>query len=471
MTFRSRHLLRVAASSALAVPLVVGAAGCFDEPTFNAEPEPASDAVFFDGFPGGIDFQAFAGTNQANPNAQALLVDTNEAHSGRASLQVVVPGVGDPAGGFAGGAFVAGTPRDLSGFNALRFFVKGSRAATFDVVGFGNDNTGNAPHLAERKAVAVGADWTEVVIPFPDPAQLTSERGMFHFAEGADGTPPTGYTLWLDDIQFVSLTSEELGNIQPTIKDDTLSLEVGDTATVSETRVHFGARDAAEVVEAAPGYFEFSSSDDAIATVDEAGNVSAVDVGVADVFASIAGVQAAGALHLTVTPSVRPVTIAPVPTQAPADAISLFSDAYSNVPVDTWRADWSLCGAQEDETVEGDAVKRFAAVQYVGVEFITNQLDVTSMTTFHVDVWTPDSAEVRIKLVDWGADQVFGNDDTEHELTFTSSSNPRLVLSDWTSFDLPLSSFVGLRNRAHVAQLIISGTESEIYVDNVYFHR
>lgn len=460
-------LLRLAVTGS-----VIGAiAGCFDEPTFNDEPEPADEGIFFDGFGGGIDFQAFAGTNQANPNAQALLVDSAEAHSGRASLQVVVPGIGDPAGGFAGGAFVAGTPRDLSAFNALSFFVKGSRAATFDVVGFGNDNTGSAPHLAERKSVAFGADWTEVVIPFPDAAQLTSERGMFHFAEGADGTPPTGYTLWLDDIQFVTLTSEELGAAEPSIKADALALEVGDTATVTETRVHFAARDVAEVVDAAAGYFDYASSDAAVATVDDAGRILANAVGNATVTASLAGVAAAGALELTVTPSVRPVTIAPVPTQAPANVISLFSDAYTNVPVDSWRADWSVCGEQADEDVAGDAVKRFAAVEYVGIEFVSNQLNVTSMTTFHIDLWTPDSSEVRVKIVDFGADGVFGNDDTEHELVFTSSSNPALVLSDWTSLELPLSAFVGLRNRAHVAQLVISGTESEIYVDNIYFHR
>ena len=39
------------------------------------------------------------------------------------------------------------------------------------------------------------------------------------------------------------------------------------------------------------------------------------------------------------------------------------------------------------------------------------------------------------------------------------------------SFDLPFSRFPGLRNRAHLAQLIFSGTLGTIYIDNVYFHK
>ena len=45
------------------------------------------------------------------------------------------------------------------------------------------------------------------------------------------------------------------------------------------------------------------------------------------------------------------------------------------------------------------------------------------MTHFHMDVWTPDvtdgSSAYYIKLIDFGADGVYGGgDDVEHELVF-----------------------------------------------------
>jgi hypothetical protein len=167
-----------------------------------------------------------------------------------------------------------------------------------------------------------------------------------------------------------------------------------------------------------------------------------------------------------------PPTAAPVPSEAAADVIALFSDAYDEVPVDTWRADWSAAGALADETIAGDAVKHYASVQYVGVEFVSQPINATAMTHFHVDIWTPDSTEVRVKLVDFGANGAYqGGDDSEHELTFTSTSTPALVQGECLGLDLPLSSFSSLRSRGHVAQIVLSGSNSTLYVDNVYFHR
>jgi hypothetical protein len=445
--------------------------GCFDEPTFDAAPV-ADGVVFFDGFGDGIDFQAFAGTNQANPAANALAIDTSEHHEGRSSLRIVVPGIGDPAGAYAGGAFVAGSDRDLSGFNALRLFAKASRAVTFDVLGFGNDNTGTSTLSVQRDAVAIGADWTEITIPIPDPSRLTRERGLFFFAEGADGDPPTGYTAWFDDVQFVALGDDELGQPEPAIDDGAVDVEVDAEASVAHPRVHFSARPADEIMSVMPAWLSFSSSAVDVAVVDAQGIVTGVAPGSANVTAALADVPAAGSLAVTVKPSVRPEAPAPSPTSSSSDVIALFSDAYAPVVVDTWRADWSACGALTDEAVDGDAVKHYASVQYVGVEFTSHLIDASSMTALHLDVWTPDSTTLKVKLVDFGTDGAYqGGDDSEHELVFTPTSTPSLSTGQWLSLDLPMASFSGLRARSHVAQLILSGSNSSLYVDNVYFHR
>jgi hypothetical protein len=39
------------------------------------------------------------------------------------------------------------------------------------------------------------------------------------------------------------------------------------------------------------------------------------------------------------------------------------------------------------------------------------------------------------------------------------------------AIDVPLSDFTGLTTTGHLAQLILSGDPSTVYVDNVYLHR
>ena len=56
------------------------------------------------------------------------------------------------------------------------------------------------------------------------------------------------------------------------------------------------------------------------------------------------------------------------------------------------------------------------------------------------------------------------NDDSEDELSFTPS------LGKWVSFDMPLNDFKGLKSRNHLAQMILVGSNSQVYVDNVYFY-
>ncbi len=106
----------------------------------------------------------------------------------------------------------------------------------------------------------------------------------------------------------------------------------------------------------------------------------------------------------------------------------------------------------------------------------------------------PAPTQFRLKLVDYGADGVYGAnqadesagwlaaagdalraiftveavDDSEDEV---SVRPPGLVTGTWVSLDLPLADFDELATRAHLSQILISGDLAEIYVDNVYFYR
>ncbi|NHM06810.1 T9SS type A sorting domain-containing protein [Flavobacterium sp. CYK-4] len=164
----------------------------------------------------------------------------------------------------------------------------------------------------------------------------------------------------------------------------------------------------------------------------------------------------------------QPTVAAPTPTVPAANVISMFSNAYSNVNVDTWRTVWSAADLT-DLQIAGNDTKKYSNLDFVGIETTgANLIDASAMNFFHVDVWTPNITTFRVKLVDFGADAAFGGgDDTEQELSFTPT------LSGWNSFEIPMADFTGLINRNHIAQLIFAGSpagSSTAFIDNVYFH-
>jgi hypothetical protein len=165
-------------------------------------------------------------------------------------------------------------------------------------------------------------------------------------------------------------------------------------------------------------------------------------------------------------PVTEPMTAAPTPTIPAANVISMFSNAYTNVPVDTWQTSWSS-GVLTNIQIQGNDTKKYTNLDFVGVETVTSQINATNMLFLHVDAWTPNMTTFRVKLVDFGANAVFGGgDDVNHELIFTPT------LSTWNSYHIPLSNFTGLVTKGHIAQLIFSGLPvgaGTLFVDNVYF--
>ena len=162
-----------------------------------------------------------------------------------------------------------------------------------------------------------------------------------------------------------------------------------------------------------------------------------------------------------------PTVAAPTPTRPAANVISMFSNAYTNVTVDTWQTGWSA-GTLTDLQIVGNDTKKYDNLNFVGIETVANQINATNMLYFHIDAWTPNMTTFRVKLVDFGADAAFGGgDDVEHELSFTPT------LSGWNSYELALSDFTGLVTKGHISQLILSGNPAGsgiVYIDNVYFH-
>ena len=166
-------------------------------------------------------------------------------------------------------------------------------------------------------------------------------------------------------------------------------------------------------------------------------------------------------------PLAEPMVAAPTPTYNPTNVISMFSNPYTNVSVDTWQAPWSQ-GTLTNLQIAGNDTKKYTDLNFVGIETLgANILNVSAMTHLRIDAWTANITTLKIKLVDFGADMAYaGGDDSEHELSFVP------ILEQWNTYDIPLSNFTSLNSTQHIAQLIISGApvaSGVVYIDNVLF--
>jgi hypothetical protein len=256
----------------------------------------------------------------------------------------------------------------------------------------------------------------------------------------------------------------------------TSSTFVGATVNVTGTQTTFAVEGNNEVIVHMPGYLTFASSNESVATIAD-GAIHAVGAGSAIITAALGQTPAVGELTLNVSPA--PTVPAPTPTVPAADVISLFSNVYNNITVDSWSADWPDMADVTDFKIAGDDVKAYTNLVYAGIVFESELIDATQMAYFNIDVWVPEGVTFfKVKLVDFGEDGTYlGAPDSERELTFTEATTPAIVPGSWANLDIPLGSFMGgpmgLVNRAHLAQLIISGASPGItaFIDNVYFHK
>ena len=460
MTLRTS--MRLAGAMALAI---LATTGCSRDPGLLKPWLLSTDPIVFqDNFTGAVDFYSFDTSKQ-----DILGTDAVEHYEGTGCIRVTVPTTG-----YAGGAFVAKPhdPRDLTGYNALTFYARASRAVTMDVAGLGNDNTGTSKFEARRSTVPVTTAWTKIVVPIPLPAKLAMERGLFYFAAAPQGG--AGYDLWFDDVKFEKDAEISLRRavMTPRILNTFIGAELNLATTVTGTKTIFnvGLTDSVVVGHMA-GYFSYSSSDPAVVTLENE-TIRVVGAGSATVSARLDTTLVNGALTLN-TAEFAP-GLAPTPTVPASNVISLFSDVYTNRTVDKWSADWDRADVA-DLRIFGNDMKQYTNLVYAGIEFtsMANLIDASAMTHFHMDIWVPTGTVFRVKLVDFGANGVYlGGDDSEQELTFNASSTPPIVNDSWVGLEIPLSDFTNLLSRAHLAQLVISSSDVRtVYVDNVYFHK
>jgi hypothetical protein len=148
----------------------------------------------------------------------------------------------------------------------------------------------------------------------------------------------------------------------------------------------------------------------------------------------------------------------------------MYSDAYTNVEVDTWRTDWSQ-STFEATTIKGNATLKYTNLGFNGIETIKKSVDASGMTTLNMDVWSPNITVFNVKLVSFLGDGFAGaNGDSEANL------NVNLTANQWNKISIPLKDFTdaGLKSLSELNQFIFTSTpfgSGIAFVDNIYFSK
>ncbi|MES2649537.1 MAG: T9SS type A sorting domain-containing protein [Bacteroidota bacterium] len=404
--------------------------------------------VFDDNYAAGVTFAPFGGS------VNNLSIDNSQKHSGTSSLKIPV------TTGYTGGALVSAAPTNLSAYNAVTFWAKNDMPYMLDGAGLGN-NASTTVFAGERNGLAITSTWTKFIIPIPVPSKLTAETGLFHFAEGSgEGM----YNIWIDDVQYENIGGGVIGIPTASFATETQSKEVGATFSANGTTAIFPVNAVNQQMQVGKGYFTWTSSNLAVATFDGTGTGTALTAGSTTVTGKLGAVDAGGILTVNVTAVTGPAVAAPTPNRASADVVSLFSNAYTANPVDTWSTGWSSGNHQYTELqVAGNDTKKYQLAHFAGVEFITSFVDATNLGFLHIDVWTPDANKpFTIRLVNFGASN------TEADVTRTPTQGT------WMSYDIPLSEFATLGGKNKLSQmlfLVAGGTTGTFFIDNVYFYK
>ncbi|MEM9112762.1 MAG: Ig-like domain-containing protein [Myxococcota bacterium] len=397
-------------------------------------------------------------------------VDDMDAVQGTRSLRIDIPASADPQFE-ADVSLVLPAATDLSAFHAIELSIRTEQNNVPTILEIiqadGSSLSGQVP---------VVSDWQRVIFLLPSPVEMTEVATALRIRAAA-----TDVTVKLDEIRYLELDNLPTLNFElvPS-RDLTGPLAPGDTFTVTGlARITSANPEILLEINFSRRFFEgFSSTESAVATVEIDGLVTAIDEGVAQIVGTVDGVDTVPLDLTVVVPPTPPNVPAPTPMFPPADVISLFSDAYTDVPrseIDT-AADTAT---NSELDVMGDAVFFFDFVVpspgpqgELTLEPPTN-LDLSGFTTLRFDMWVGNVSSFQVLIADAGPDGVLqrGGDDHFSFIVFDATTTPPVVKNQWMSFAVPLDDFM-LPKRDDVQAVVwFPDIAERIYLDNIIFTR
>lgn len=399
---------------------------------------PQISDVFVDGFSAGLEFQAWG-------NPTNLSVDNDTKYNGTSSLRIAVPMPGDVLGSWAGGTFYTTTGRDLTQYNCLTFYAKSSVATAIEV-GLGQYGD-NPQYVVSMANVKLDSNWHKYIIPIPNSAKLTCEKGLFYYAAGAvDGS---GYTIWFDDVRF-----ENIGTLAHTrIKDTTMAGFPSGDFQISTLECSVNLPNGIfQNLTVSSNYFTFVSSNPEVATVN--GNTVTFHGGKGE--AILKPLEAEGSITITDV-----YDYAPTPTIPASDVISVFSDAYPSAVNAIFNNYWGYQTTTDDMIdAGGNHIIHYGKFNFVGIVF-QEDADCSGMNFMHMDVllMSKTNGSTRFTVTPHAEN---GQESYQGEAT--------LETGKWVSIDVPLDPTV---NPIH--ELVLSRgdgcTYEDILVDNIFFYK
>ena len=173
-----------------------------------------------------------------------------------------------------------------------------------------------------------------------------------------------------------------------------------------------------------------------------------------------------------------PVVIVPVaapetPSVSSTSVVSIYSAAYTApVAVTEWSTSWgqgtihSTIDITSSYSVQQYTFADGGNGKYTGINMASG-VDASATNNIHIDVWSADSSSFKLKIVDFGADGVYGGgDDVEDIKEIAISAN-----TQWVGVDIPLSDYPALTTKGAISQFVIEGTsDGTIFIDNLYFY-
>ena len=423
-----------------------------------------SDGDIYTDAPVGLTDEFFISFDPASgANTQGFGTDDNEAYLGTSSIRIDVPTPTDPNGSYIGGIFKdRGAGRDLTGYDALTFWVKGSTTATIGTFGFGTDFE-NSEYAVTLENVELSTDWRKVVIPIPDPSKLVQEKGMFLFSAGTQSTNGVGFTFWLDEMRFEKLGT--LGQPRPAIlggQDQTVQANVDSSIPVSGLTYTANQANGQDVtVIAAPSYFDFDSSNPFVASVDESGLVTVDGPGEIDpvtgvidntsvITATLGDIEAAGSLTIQ---------------SADIEILSIYSNTFGNIGGLNIGAFNNTDIIIETQSVGNDETILYGNLAFVGMGWDDN-IDVSEMTHVHLDVQLQSAGSTLVVEL-LSPDNAGG-----------SAVTDQLVENEWVGIDIPLNTFTnptggggtGSPDLENIQFVVLVSNNGTFLIDNIYFY-
>lgn len=145
------------------------------------------------------------------------------------------------------------------------------------------------------------------------------------------------------------------------------------------------------------------------------------------------------------------------PARIAGDTLAIYSEAYPTAVSGLDLApNWQQTTQVSEVLVAGNKVQKYSRCNYQGIAF--NAVDLTAMTTLHLDVWTPDINALDVRIISAGPVQ--------------QAVHVVLNQSGWNALDIDLSQYT-TPNKAAIFQISLTASESggTLYLDNLYFYK